>query len=115
MRYIAGWPAFHSTEEIAEKFKTIRPASIDRYLKKDKATLKVKGKHLTKPLCSLKSHIPIRTCYTSEEWKRCGFRQIDTVRLQSATTVENGIPASLQTSGPASPWTSVLVDSQELN
>ncbi|MDR3114398.1 MAG: hypothetical protein LBU25_02645 [Treponema sp.] len=55
MRYIAGWPAFHITEETAEKLKKIRPASIDRYLKKDKAALRLKVKRRTKPLNSLKS------------------------------------------------------------
>jgi hypothetical protein len=30
MRHIAGWPAFHITEEIAEKLTRISPASIDR-------------------------------------------------------------------------------------
>jgi hypothetical protein len=81
MRHIAGWPAFHITEETAEKLKKISPASIDRYLKKDKAALRVKGKNLTKPLCSLKSRILIRTFYTSDERKKPGFWQIDTVRL----------------------------------
>jgi hypothetical protein len=95
MRRIAGWPVFHSTEELAEKLKTIRPASIDRYLKKDKAALKVKGKCLTKPLGSLKSRSPLRTGYTSEERKRCGFRQIDTVRLQSAPTVDRPLQATM--------------------
>jgi hypothetical protein len=35
MEHIARWPAFQITEEIAEKLKTISPATIDRYLKKD--------------------------------------------------------------------------------
>ncbi|MDR1421026.1 MAG: hypothetical protein LBI86_11690 [Treponema sp.] len=34
------------------------PAAIDRYLKKDKEALRLKGKSLTKPLHSLKSRIP---------------------------------------------------------
>jgi phosphoglycolate phosphatase-like HAD superfamily hydrolase len=38
--------------------KDPRPASIDRYLKKDKETLMLKGKSLTKPLDSLKSRQP---------------------------------------------------------
>ena len=79
MRYIAQWPAFGISGEIAEKLKTISPASIDRYLKKDKETLKLKGKSGTKPLPSLKSRIPIRTFYTSQERKKPGFWQIDTV------------------------------------
>jgi len=79
MACIAQWPAFGTTEEIAEKLKTISPASIDRYLKKDKEALRLKGKSLTKPVNSLKSRIPIRTFYTSEEQKKPGFRQTDTV------------------------------------
>jgi hypothetical protein len=79
MACIARWPAFGITGEIAEKLTKISPASIDRYLKKDKAALRLKGKSLTKPLDSLKSRIPIRTFYTSEERKKPGFWQIDTV------------------------------------
>jgi len=79
MQYIAAWPAFGITEETAEKLKKISPASIDRYLKKDKQALRLKGKSLTKPMDSLKSRIPIRTFYTSEERKKPGFWQIDTV------------------------------------
>jgi hypothetical protein len=78
MPYIAGWPAFNITPAIAEKLTTISPATIDRYLKKDKDALRLKGKSLTKPLHSLKSRIPIRTFYTSEERKKPGFWQIDT-------------------------------------
>ena len=51
----------------------------DRYLKKGKAALKLKGKNLTKPIASLKSRIPIRIFYSSEERKIPGFWQIDTV------------------------------------
>jgi transposase InsO family protein len=79
MQYIAQWPAFKINEEIAQKLKKISPATIDRYLKKDKEAMKVKGKSLTKPTYSLKSRIPIRTFYTSEERKTPGFWQIDTV------------------------------------
>jgi len=79
MTYIARWPAFGITDEIAEKLGKISPASIDRYLKKDKEAMRLKGKSLTKPLDSLKSRIPIRTFYTSEERKKPGFWQIDTV------------------------------------
>jgi hypothetical protein len=79
MKYIAGWPAFHITEDIAEKLKRISPATIDRYLKKDRAALRLKGKSLTNPLSSLKSRIPIRTYYPSQERKKSGFWQIDTV------------------------------------
>ncbi|MDR0709958.1 MAG: DDE-type integrase/transposase/recombinase [Spirochaetaceae bacterium] len=79
MDYIARWPAFHLTRETAEKLKTISPATIDRYLKKDKEALRLKGKSLTKPLLSLKSRIPIRTFYSGEERKTPGFWQIDTV------------------------------------
>ena len=79
MPYIVKWPAFGLSDEIAEKLKKISPASIDRYLKKDKEALRLKGKSLTKPLDSLKSRIPIRTFYTPEERKKPGFWQIDTV------------------------------------
>jgi hypothetical protein len=79
MRYIAGWPAFNITPDVAEKLTTISPATIDRYLKKDRNALRLKGKSLTSPLGSLKSRIPIRTFYTSEERKTPGFWQIDTV------------------------------------
>ena len=79
MVYIAPWPAFNISKETAEKLKTISPATIDRYLKKDKEKLRMKGKSLTKPLDSLKSRTPIRTFYSSEERKKPGFWQIDTV------------------------------------
>jgi hypothetical protein len=49
MNYIVRWPAFNITGETAEKLKKISPASIDRYLKKDKQALRLKGKSLTKP------------------------------------------------------------------
>jgi hypothetical protein len=76
---VGSWPAFGITLEIAEQRCLISPSSIDRYLKKDKAALKLKGKSLTKPLDSLKSRIPIRTFYSGEERKIPGFRHIDTV------------------------------------
>ena len=79
MSYIAQWPAFGITEEIAEKLSKISPATIDRYLKKDKQELRLKGKSLTKPMNSLKSRIPIRTFYSPEERKKPGFWQTDTV------------------------------------
>ena len=79
MTDIASWPAFGITPEIAEQLTRISPATIDRYLKKDKAALRLKGKSLTKPLASLKSRIPIRTFYSGEERKTPGFWQIDTV------------------------------------
>jgi hypothetical protein len=56
MRYIAGWPAFHLTEEPAEKLKKINPRVQRPVPEKDKMALKVKGKRLTPP-CSLKSRI----------------------------------------------------------
>jgi hypothetical protein len=59
MPYIVGWLAFNITPGIAEKLTTIRPAAIDRRLKKDNDALRLKGKSLTKPLCSLKSRIPL--------------------------------------------------------
>jgi hypothetical protein len=64
MSFIASWQAFGITPAIAEKLRRISPATIDRYLKKDKAALKLKGKSLTKPLYSLKSRIPIRAFST---------------------------------------------------
>jgi hypothetical protein len=79
MSFIADWKAFGITAEAAEKLKKISPATIDRYLKKDKDSLRLKGKSLTKPIDSLKSRIPIRTFYTSQERKKPGFWQIDTV------------------------------------
>jgi hypothetical protein len=42
--YIAPWKGFGITDEIAEKLVKISPASIDRYLKKDKAVLRLKLK-----------------------------------------------------------------------
>jgi hypothetical protein len=78
MKYIAERPAFHITPETAEKFIRISPATIDRYLKKDKEALSLNGKSLTKPLNSLKSRIPICTFYSSVERKTPGFWQIDT-------------------------------------
>jgi hypothetical protein len=86
MKYIAAWPAFHITAEIAEKLETISPASIDRYLKQDKESLGLKGKSLTKAAPGLKSRIPIRTFYTSEERKMPGSWQIDTVHHCGQTT-----------------------------
>ena len=86
MLYIAQWPAFAITDGIAEKLKKISPASIDRYLKKDKAELKLKAKSMTNPMKSLKSRIPIRTFYTSEERKTPGFWQTDTVHHCGQTT-----------------------------
>ena len=103
MPYIAQWPAFGITEGIAEKLKTISPASIDRYLKKDKAALRLKGKSLAKPLDSLKSRIPIRTFYTSEERKKPGFWQIDTVH-HCGQTAEGQYPRTLTATGVASGW-----------
>jgi len=79
MRHIARWKAFGITKETAEKLIKISPASIDRYLKKDKESLKLKGKSRTKPIDCLKSRIPIRTYYSSEERKKPGFWQTDTV------------------------------------
>jgi len=86
MHYIAEWTAFAITDEIAEKLKRISPATIDRYLRKDKESLKLKSKSMTKPMASLKSRIPIRTFYTSLERKKPGFRQIDTVHHCGQTT-----------------------------
>ena len=85
MAYTARRPAFGTTLEIAEKLKKIIPASIGRYLKKGKQALRLKGKSLTKPLDSLKSRIPIRTFYSPEERKRCGFWQTDTVHHYGQT------------------------------
>jgi hypothetical protein len=87
MSHIAQWPAFHITSGIAEKLLTISPATIDRYLKKDKQALRLKGKALTKPFASLKSRIPIRTFYTTQERKTPGFWQTDTVHHCGNSTV----------------------------
>jgi len=40
---------------------------------KNKESLRLKGKSLTKPLDSLKSRIPIRTFYTNGERKKTDF------------------------------------------
>jgi hypothetical protein len=102
MRYIAGCPAFHITPDIAEKLKTISPATIDQYLKKDRAALRLKGKSLTKPLYSLKNRIPIQTCYSGQERKKPDFWQIDTVHHcgqatqgQDATVPRSILPSFL--------------------
>jgi hypothetical protein len=79
MDSIARWPAFNITPEIRGQLLKISPATIDRYLKKDKEALRLKGKSLTKPVMALKSRIPLRTFYSSEERKTPGFIQIDTV------------------------------------
>jgi hypothetical protein len=79
MPFIAGWPSFAITPEIREQLMRISPATIDRYLKKDKDALRLKGKSLTKPVMALKSRIPLRTFYSSQERKTPGFLQIDTV------------------------------------
>jgi hypothetical protein len=86
MPFIAKWKAFGITVGIAEKLKKVSPASIDRHLKKDKESLRLKGKSLTKPVDSLKSRIPIRTFYSREERKKPGFWQIDTVHHCGQTT-----------------------------
>jgi hypothetical protein len=104
MQYIARWPAFKITPEIAEKLKTISPANIDRYLKKDKKALRLKGKSLTNPLCSLKNRIPIRTFYTGEERKTPGFWQIDTVHHCGQTTFGQYVH-TLTATDVASGWT----------
>jgi hypothetical protein len=67
MPFIAGWPAFTITPEIREQLLRISPATIDRYLKKDKDALRMKGKSLTKPVMALKLRIPLRTFYSSRE------------------------------------------------
>jgi len=70
MRHIQQWQAFCITAETAEMLARVSPATIDRYLKKDKQVLTLKGKSLTKPLDSLKSRIPIRTFYAPMSEKR---------------------------------------------
>jgi hypothetical protein len=54
----------------------ISPATIDRYLKKDKDALRMKGKSLTKPVMALKMRIPLRTFYSSQERKTPGFEPV---------------------------------------
>ena len=103
MEHIAQWPAFGITRDIAEKLTAISPATIDRYLKKDKAALKLKGKSLTKPMASLKSRIPVRTFYSSEERKTPGFWQIDTVHHCGQATYGQYLH-SLSTTDVASGW-----------
>ncbi|MDR1149698.1 MAG: transposase [Spirochaetaceae bacterium] len=101
--YIAGWPAFHVTEETAEKLKKTSSAAIDRHLKKDRDALRLKGKSLAKPLASLKSRIPIRAFYSGEERKTPGFRQIGTVRRCGQAAYGQYILA-LTATGAASGW-----------
>ncbi|GHU56241.1 integrase [Spirochaetia bacterium] len=86
MTYIAAWAAFKITPEIRKKLINISPATIDRYLKKDKDALRLKGKSCTKPVVALKSRIPLRTFYSSEERKTPGFIQIDTVHHCAQST-----------------------------
>ena len=74
MEYIGQRPAFSITGETAEKLKKTSPAAIDRYLKKDRDALRVKGKIFTKPLKPLKSRIPIRAFSSGEECTTPGFR-----------------------------------------
>jgi hypothetical protein len=52
MKHIAGRPAFHAAQDIAEKPGKISPAATGRHLKKDKAALRLKGESLAKPLYS---------------------------------------------------------------
>ena len=59
----ARWPTYGITADIAGKLAAISPSSIDRYLKKDKEALRLKGK----------SRIPIRAFYTPEEREKPGF------------------------------------------
>jgi hypothetical protein len=107
MPFIAQWQAFHITSGIAEKLIRISPASIDRYLKKDKEALRLKGKNLTKPLASLKSRIPIRTFYSGEERKLPGFWQIDTVHHCRQTTTGQYVH-TLTATDVASGWMRTL-------
>ncbi|MCL1991383.1 MAG: hypothetical protein FWG66_00340 [Spirochaetes bacterium] len=79
MASIATWPAFGITAETAEKLKKISPATIDRRLREDRQTMRLKGKSLTKPQASLKSRIPVRAFYSREERQTPGFWQTDTV------------------------------------
>jgi transposase InsO family protein len=103
MSHIAQRAAFGITADIAEKLKKISPATIDRRLKKDRDALRLKGKSLTKPLDSLKSRIPIRTFYTSEERKKPGFWQIDTVHHCGQATLGQYIH-TLTATDVASGW-----------
>jgi len=103
MGYIVQWPAFGISTEIAEKLKKISPATIDRYLKKDKAALRLKGKSLTKPIDSLKSRIPIRTFYSHQERETPGFWQIDTVHHCGQVTIGQYLH-SLTATDVASGW-----------
>jgi hypothetical protein len=101
--YIAGRPTFRVAKETAEKLKKTSPAAINRYLKKDKEALELKGKSLAKPLASLKSRIPIRAFYSGEERKTPGFRQIDTARRYGQAAYGQYILA-LTATGAAFGW-----------
>jgi hypothetical protein len=106
--YIARQPAFNITGDIAEKLKTISPAAIDRYLKKDREALRLKGKSLTKPLLPLKSCIPIHAFYSSEERKTPGLRQIDAVH-HCGQAASGQYILTLTAADAASDWMRTLV------
>jgi hypothetical protein len=103
MAHIARWPAFAISAATAEKLKTISPATIDRYLKKDKQAFRLRGKSLTRPLGSLKSRIPIRTFYTAQERKKPGFWQTDTVH-HCGNSTQGQYLRTLCTTDVASGW-----------
>jgi hypothetical protein len=64
-------------QECADKLRQMSPATMDRYLKKVKASVRLKGRSSTKPGRLLKQHIPIET----QKWdtSQPGFLEADTV------------------------------------
>jgi hypothetical protein len=69
---------FNLSEDICTLLLSVSPATIDRKLRKQKKTYRLKGIHTTKPGTLLKSQIPIRVCFDRNE-NRPGFFELDTV------------------------------------
>ena len=69
---------FSLSEDARTLLLSVSPATIDRKLRKQKKTYRLKGLHTTKPGTLLKSQIPIRVCFNRDE-KRPGFFETDTV------------------------------------
>jgi hypothetical protein len=101
--HIGVWPAFGISGETAEKLEKISPASIGRYLEKDKEALRPKGKSPTKLPDSLKSRIPIRAFYTGGERQKPGFWQTDTVH-HCGQAASGQYPHTLTATDVASGW-----------
>jgi hypothetical protein len=81
----------------------VSPSTIDCLLKPVRKKLVLKGKSLTKPPYALKSRIPICAFSTTEERKKPGFRQIDTVHHYGQATTGQYVHA-LTATDVASAW-----------